>query len=215
MEAEFRPRRTVAEGSTINFLADLVVKSIRADASDLEMFECARNSLSTLLSQTSTSNGRPRQTIVHWIGPPLTADEWKPNSIMGCTLFRCFHRESLHTSRDISLVEVKMQLGLLLHRNDVLIGQRSASRRMHRPDHDLNSNALLLPLPPLPLLFLVPFSLSSLFTLGLSDPLFVAGLFGCLSGCSPDSTPPSGATHVWSVIDSDPPCVLPPCHVSF
>ena len=54
----------------------------------------------------------------------------------------------------------------------------------------------------------------SLFTLGLSDPLFVASLFGYLSGCSPDSTPPSGGTHVWSVVDSDPPCVLPPCHVS-
>ena len=187
------------------------------------MFGCARNHLITLLSQTSSSNGRPRNTVAHWFGPSSTADEWKPNSIIGCTLFRCFRKESLHVFGDVSLAEVEMQLGFLLHSSDVLIGQRSASRGMHRPDHDLNGDALLLPLPPLPLLFLVPFSLSSIFspsvslsliTLGLSDPLFVAGLFGCLSGCSPDSTPPSGGAHVWSVFDSDPPCVLPPCHVS-
>ena len=68
--------------------------------------------------------------LARWFDPPSTADEWKPNSIMGCTLFRCFHRESLHTSRDISLVEVKMQLGLLLHGSHVLIVQRSVSLRV-------------------------------------------------------------------------------------
>ena len=41
---------------------------------------------------------------------PQRQDEWKPNSTMGCTLFRCFHRESLHTSRDVSLVEVNRSM---------------------------------------------------------------------------------------------------------
>ena len=42
----------VAGGSTINFLADLVVMSSRTDASDLGMLECARNPLGTFLSHT-------------------------------------------------------------------------------------------------------------------------------------------------------------------
>ena len=68
MPSELRPRPTIADGSTITFLANLGVKTIRADASDLGMLECTRNPLSTFVSHTSTE------------------DEWKPNSITSCTL---------------------------------------------------------------------------------------------------------------------------------
>ena len=34
------------------------------------------------------------------------------------------------------------------------------------------------------------------------------------SGCSPQSSTVSRRPQVWSVVDSDPPCVVPPCHVS-
>ena len=51
-------------------------------------------------------------------------------------------------------------------------------------------------------------------TLGLFDPFTVASLFGCPSGCSPDSSTPSRRPHVWSAVHTDPPCVFPPCHVS-
>ena len=64
-----------------------------------------------------------------------------------------------------------------------------------------------------------PPSLSPIFSLspfppGLSDPLSVADLFGRLRGCLPDSASSSGAAHVWSVVNTDPPRVLPPRHVS-
>ena len=51
----------------------------------------------------------------------------------------------------------------------------------------------------------------SVSTSGLSDPVSTADLFGRLS---PGSAPSLGATHVWSVVNTDPPCILPPCHVS-
>ena len=72
----------------------------------------------------------------------------------------------------------------------------------------------LLPSPMLPFLpspFL-PFCLFGYF-LSLFDPVSVADLFGRLSDCSRGSAPFSGAAHVWSVVNTDPPCVLPPCHV--
>ena len=51
------------------------------------------------------------------------------------------------------------------------------------------------------------------FVLGLSEPVSIASLFGCSSGCSPDSAPSSGAMHVGSILNSDPPCSRPPRHV--
>ena len=45
MAAELRPRPSVADGSTNNFWAYLVVGSFNVDASDLEMLECTRNPL--------------------------------------------------------------------------------------------------------------------------------------------------------------------------
>ena len=45
---------------------------------------------------------------------------------------------------------------------------------------------------------------------GLFDPVVVASLFGCPSGCSPDSSTPSRRPHVWSAVHTDPPCVFPP-----
>ena len=33
-------------------------------------------------------------------------------------------------------------------------------------------------------------------------------------GCSPHSSAVSRRLQVWSVVDTDPPCVVPPCHVS-
>ena len=98
----------------------------------------------------------------------------------------------------VSLVEVETHLGLVLEL-----------------EHDLDGDALLLLL-----LLLLPFfscspSLSLSFSpLGLSGPLLVADLFGRLSGCSPDSPPPSGGAHVRPVVESDPPCISPPRHVS-
>ena len=54
------------------------------------------------------------------------------------------------------------------------------------------------------------FSLSR-FTLGfLSSAHFSRGS----GGCSPHSSTVSRRLQVWSVVDSDPPCVAPPCHVS-
>ena len=50
--------------------------------------------------------------------------------------------------------------------------------------------------------------------LGLSDPGIVSSLFGCSSGCSPDSSTASRRPHVWSAVHTDPPRVFPPCHVS-
>ena len=47
----------------------------------------------------------------------------------------------------------------------------------------------------------------------LLDPITVASLLGCSSGCSPDSAPSLGAPHVGSV-DWDPPRFSPPCDVS-
>ena len=38
-------------------------------------------------------------------------------------------------------------------------------------------------------------------TRGLSDPVTVASLFGCSSGCSPDWAPSSGVAHAGSVVD--------------
>ena len=64
---------------------------------------------------------------------------------------------------------------------------------------------------------LSPFSLFqslSFFPPGLSDPVSVADLFGRLPACSPGSAPSPGAAHVWPVVNTDPPCVVPPCHVS-
>ena len=46
------------------------------------------------------------------------------------------------------------------------------------------------------------------------DPIVIPSLFGCYSGCSPDSSTASRRPHVWSAVHTDPPCVLPPCHVS-
>ena len=60
---------------------------------------------------------------------------------------------------------------------------------------------------------LSPFLSLSLFPPGLSDPVSVADLFGRLPGCSPGSAPSPGAAHVWPVVNPDPPCILPPCHV--
>ena len=54
----------------------------------------------------------------------------------------------------------------------------------------------------------------SLFPAGLPDPVSIADLFGRLPGCSPGSAPSPGAAHVWPVVNTDPPCVVPPCHVS-
>ena len=73
-----------------------------------------------------------------------TEDEWKPNSITGCTLFRCFcsSEESLHTLGDISVVEVEMYVGLLSNCNDMLIERRSASRGMQRLKHNLAEDAV-------------------------------------------------------------------------
>ena len=45
---------------------------------------------------------------------------------------------------------------------------------------------------------------------GLLNPTSVSSLFGC----SPDSSTVSRRPHVWSGVDTDPPCVSPPCHVS-
>ena len=45
-------------------------------------------------------------------------------------------------------------------------------------------------------------------TLGFCDPNTVARLFGCPSGCSPDSAPPSGAAHVRSRVFPHPTVVL-------
>ena len=53
-----------------------------------------------------------------------------------------------------------------------------------------------------------------LFPPGLSDPVSVADLFGRLPGCSTGYAKSIGATHVWPVANTDPPCVVPPCHVS-
>ena len=65
------------------------------------------------------------------------------------------------------------------------------------------------------LCFSLPFSLY-LFgsTLGLSDPIFVASFFSHPFGYSPNSAPSSGAAHTGSVIDPNPLCSLPPCHLS-
>ena len=120
--AEQTPRSTVASGSTTNFLTDLVVKIIRADASDWEMFKCARNPLSTSLPQTSME------------------DEWRPNSITGCTL-----------------------IGLPSNCNVTIIMKRSAGLWTQGLEHDLNGDSigpevlLLLFLLPLLLLLLLPF----------------------------------------------------------
>ena len=67
-------------------------------------------------------------------------------------------------------------------------------------------------LPFFSLFFL--FQSLSFFPPGLSDPVSVADLFGRLPGCSPGSTPSPGAAHVRPVVNTDPPCVVPPCHVS-
>ena len=61
---------------------------------------------------------------------------------------------------------------------------------------------------------LLLFQFLYLFPPGLSDPVSVADLFGRLPGCSPGSAPSPGAAHVWPVVNTDPPCVVPPCHVS-
>ena len=63
--AEHRPSSTIAGGSTINFLVDLVVRSIITEASDLEKLDSTQNPLSALLSHTSISNGCVRNTIAH------------------------------------------------------------------------------------------------------------------------------------------------------
>ena len=67
-------------------------------------------------------------------------------------------------------------------------------------------------------LFLLFFSISPPLPLrqdsGLFDPVIIASLFGCPSGCSPDSPTPSRRPHVWSAVHTDAPCVFPPCHVS-
>ena len=50
---------------------------------------------------------------------------------------------------------------------------------------------------------------------------FSPGALSCLahflrgpSGCSPHSSTVSRRPQLWSVVDSDPPCVVPPCDVS-
>ena len=71
------------------------------------------------------------------------------------------------------------------------------------------------PLSPFPFLALCLFGI----TLGLSDPVSIASLFGrspCRSpGCRPDPAPSPGGVHAGTVINPDPPCsTTPPCHVS-
>ena len=61
---------------------------------------------------------------------------------------------------------------------------------------------------------LSPFFSLSLFPAGLSDPVSVADRFGRLPGCSPGSALSPGTAHVWPVVNTDSPCVVPPCHVS-
>ena len=51
-------------------------------------------------------------------------------------------------------------------------------------------------------------------TLGFSDSVSVASLFGRFPGCSPDSAPSFGAAHAGSIVNSDPPRSFPPLHVS-
>ena len=74
----------------------------------------------------------------------------------------------------------------------------------------LFSPSFLAPISFFPLSPPLPLRQSS----GSLRPVIVSSLFGCYSGCSPDSSTPSRRPDVWSAVHTDPPCVSPPCHVS-